>query len=103
MKDFTMKVIYQRFDFNVGGSFGGVYLEDGTFVCFLQEKERQGAFPKGNYVAAGGDWIEGEGGLKKWNFEVCDNLGEEPSYKKDFFSKGTEILIRDKDYLINPF
>ena len=103
MKYGTMKVIYQRFNSSVGGTFGGVYLEDGTFVCFLQEKERQGAFPKGNYIAAGGDWVEGEGGLKKWSFEVCDYLGEEPSYQENFFSKGVEILIRDKDYLINPF
>lgn len=98
-----MKVIYQRLASSINGTFGGVYSEDGTFVCFLQEKERPCAFQKGNYISAGGDWIEGEGGLKKWHFEVCDNLGEEPSYQKDFFSKGVEILIRDKDYLINPF
>ena len=61
MKDFTMKVIYQRFDSDISGAFGGVYLEDGTFVCFLQEKERPWAFPKGNYIAAGGDFVEEEG------------------------------------------
>ena len=59
MKDFTMKVIYQRFDSSINGNFGGVYLEDGTFVCFLKEKHLPWCFPKGNYIAVGGDFEVG--------------------------------------------